>query len=251
MEYTINNLAQLAGLSTRALRYYDQIGLLHPTRINSNDYRIYSEKEIDALQQILFYRELGMALKEIKKIMQSEDFDVTTSLENHLSVLLQKRERLDILINNVKKTISKNKGEIAMSDKEKFEGFKEKLIEENEKKYGKEMRSKYGNEAVNESNEKLQGLSKEEYIEGERLQEELDETLRAALLSNNPSSELAQKACNLHRRWLCIYYPHYNKEYHKALGELYVSDERFKAYYDRIAPGCAEFLRDAINIYCE
>ncbi len=75
MKYTINKLAKLAGVSTRTLRYYDEIGLLRPARMSSNGYRVYGQKEVDRLQQILFYRELGVPLEEIKKILSSKEFD--------------------------------------------------------------------------------------------------------------------------------------------------------------------------------
>ena len=73
---------------------------------------------------------------------------------------------------------------------------------------------------------------------------------KAAFDTGDPAGELAQEACDLHRQWLCIFYPKYSKEYHKGLGEMYVADERFRANYDKLAPGCAKFLRDAINHYC-
>ena len=78
----------------------------------------------------------------------------------------------------------------------------------------------------------------------------LEEKLKAAINVGDPTCTLAQEACELHRQWLCVFYPKYSKEYHMGLGEIYVADERFKAHYDKITPGCAEFLRDAINVFC-
>ena len=149
-----------------------------------------------------------------------------------------------------KVTIATLKGEITMSDNEKFEGFKQTLIDENERKYGEEARARYGEKAVDESNAHLKKLSQELYGEGERLRVEMERALKAAFGSGDPAGELAQKACDLHRQWLCVFYPKYSKEYHKGLGEMYVADERFRANYDKLAPGCTEFFRDAINIYC-
>ena len=134
--------------------------------------------------------------------------------------------------------------------KTKFDKLKQTLINENERQYGAEVREKYGNQAVDESNAYLKGLTQEQYNEGEHLRLELEETLKAAFDSGDPAGEAAQKACELHRQWLCVFYPKYSKEYHVGLAEIYVADERFKAYYDKIVPGCAEFLRDAINVYC-
>jgi len=240
----------MSGVSARTLRYYDEIDLLKPVRVASSGYRVYGQNEVDRLQQILFYRELGFPLDEIKKIMSAPNFDRERAFQNHLAELNKKRERLDALIDNVEKSMTAMKGEILMSDNEKFEGFKQSLIDENEQKYGAEARSMYGDTAIDESNAKLKGLTKEQYDESERLRLLLEETLTAAFKTNDPAGELAQKACDIHRQWLCVFYPKYSKEYHKGLAEMYVADERFKANYDKLAPGCTEFLRDAINIYC-
>jgi len=137
-----------------------------------------------------------------------------------------------------------------MTDSENFDGFKQSLIDENEQKYGAEIRGKYGDSAVDASNKRLKGLTQEQYDEGERLRLDYEDKLKAAYDTADPAGELAQAACDLHRRWLCVFNPNYSKEYHMGLAEMYVADERFKAHYDKIAPGCAEFLRDAINVYC-
>ncbi len=222
MEYTINNLSKIAGVSTRTLRYYDQIGLLRPVRVSSNGYRIYGQGEVNRLQQILFYRELGFELEKIKEITSAPDFDASAALAGHLTALIAKQNQLFLLIENVKKTISEQKGELAMSDNEKFEGFKKILIEENEQKYGTEIREKYGDDAINASNAKLKGMTQEQYTELEQLSREVNETLNAAFKTGDPAGELAQKACALHKKWLCFYWQSYSKEAHKGLGEMYV-----------------------------
>ena len=250
MEYTVNKLSKMSGVSARTLRYYDEIGLLKPVRVASSGYRLYGQKELDTLQQILFYRELDFPLDEIKSILYSSDFGKERSFRHHLAELSKKRERLDMLIINVAKSISAMKGETTMADSEKFEGFKQSLIDENEQKYGDELRAKYGNAEVDASNSNLKGLTQEQYSEGERLRLAYEEKLKTAFKDGNPAGDLAQAACDLHRQWLCVFYPKYSKEYHKGLGEIYVADERFRGNYDKIAPGCAEFFRDAINIYC-
>ena len=250
MEYSVNKLSKLSGVSARTLRYYDEIGLLKPIRVANSGYRIYGQDELDTLQQILFYRELGFPLEEIKKLLSAPGYDREQSFLSYLAQLHIKRERLDALINNVAKSIAAMKGETTMQDQEKFEGFKQSLVDENEQKYGAEVREKYGDAAAQESNAKLMGLTKEQYDEGERIRIEMETALKAAFDAGDPAGELAQKACELHRRWLCVYYTKYSKEYHKGLGEMYVVDERFRANYDKLAPGCTEFLRDAIIAYC-
>ena len=251
MEYTVSKLAKLCGVSSRTLRYYDECGLLPPVRISSSGYRIYGTKEVDTLQQILFYRELGVSIEEIKKIILSADFDSVKALQSHLSALIGKRERINLLIANVEKTIDSVKGENIMSDKEKFEGFKQKLVEDNENKYGEEIRNKYGNEAIDSSNAKVMGMTKEQYAEAEKVSAELNETLRQAFLQGNPESELAQRACELHKKWLCYFWGTYSKEAHIGVTQMYVDDPRFTEYYDKIEKGCAAFLRDAVLVYCE
>jgi len=250
MEYTVNKLAKLAGVSTRTLRYYDEIGLLSPVRVNTNGYRIYGQREVDRLQQILFYRELGVSLDEIKKIISANDFDGMDALQGHLSALFAKREQLDLLIANVEKTIQVAKGERTMSNKEKFAGFIQKIVDDNEQQYGSEIREKYGDDDVDRSNVKLKGMTEEQYAQVERLSLELNETLKAAFELGDPGSALAQKACELHKKWLCFFWDKYSKEAHIGITQMYVDDHRFTAYYDKIAVGCAVFLRDAVAIYC-
>ena len=139
-----------------------------------------------------------------------------------------------------------------MSDTEKFEGFKQKMINDNENEYGKEIREKYGDEIIDASYAKVKGMSQKQWEEAQKLSEQILVTLKEAFEQGDPASELAQKACDLHRQWLCMFWKEgtYSKEAHKALAEGYVADERFTAYYDKIAPGCTKFLRDAIAVYC-
>ena len=136
-----------------------------------------------------------------------------------------------------------------MTDKEKFIGFKQKLLAENEKRYGDEIRAKYGEEEVNKSNKKVAGMTEEQYAEVNKLALEVEETLLAAYKTGNPAGELATKAADLHRQWLSYFWDSYTKEAHAGLAQMYVDDERFKAFYDKKQHGLAEFLRDAILIY--
>jgi DNA-binding transcriptional MerR regulator len=249
VEYTIRKLGQLAGISTRTLRYYDEIGILKPARINSSGYRIYGQNEVDRLQQILFYRELGVSLESIKEIISASSFDRARALKEHRKRLLEKRKQLDLLIENVEKTIDSTEGKIKMTDKEKFEGFKQKLIDDNEKKYAQEIREKYGDEAVDRSNQQFKKMTQKEYEAMKDLEKQIKETLAEALETGNPASDLAQKAADLHKQWITKAWGQYSKEAHAGVAQLYVDDERFKAYYDEKRPGTAEFLRDAILIY--
>lgn len=248
MEYTVQKLARLAGISARTLRYYDEIGILKPARINSSGYRIYGRAEVDRLQQILFYKELGVNLNKIKEIVTSPAYDGARALREHHEQLLDKRKQLDVLITNVEKTIASMEGRMIMTDKEKFEGFKKRLIQENEAKYGKEIRSKYGDDTINRSNEKLLNMTKEQYEDFTLLTNEVLKTLDKAFETGDPAGELAQKTAELHKKWLTFTWSDYSKEAHAGLAQMYVDDERFKAYYEK-KQGMTEFLRDAIHIY--
>lgn len=249
MEYTVNQLGKLAGVSTRTLRYYDEIGLLRPGRIRSSGYRIYGAKEVDRLQQILFYRELDVSLEQIKEILDNPTFDFLSALKEHQKSLLQKRAQIDQLLANLEKTILGKEGKRAMSDQEKFEGFKKQMVEENEEAYGKEIREKYGDETVNRSNQKLKNMTEEEFQEVNGLAETILEKLYLAMETKDPACGLAQEVADLHRRWLSFYWDGYTKEAHAGLAQMYVDDPRFTAYYDTKRPGAAVFLRDAIAIY--
>jgi DNA-binding transcriptional MerR regulator len=248
MEYTVKQLSSLAGVSTRTLRYYDEIGLLKPAYKSSSGYRMYGSEEVDTLQQILFFRELGLELQTVKNIMQSDSYNKIDSLKNHLQVLEEKKDSLLKLIKTVSKTILKEEGKIKMADIEKFEGFKKKALEENEQKYGAEIRDKYGSHVVEESNRKWMGISKKQYEEMEdltkKIQEQLEEAVRAG---EDPSGSTGQRIAKMHKEWLSKSLPDYSKEIHVGIAAMYVEDERFKAYYDGNQEGCAMFLRDAVR----
>lgn len=249
MEYTVQKLAKLAGVTGRTLRYYDEIGILKPARMSASGYRIYGQEEVDKLQQILFYRELEIDLQSIQKIINAPSFNEVEALKEHRDKLLTKQKRLEGLIENVDRTLATKEGRINMSNIEKFEAFKQNMIDENEAKYGKEVRGKYGNETMDKSNAKLKGMSKNQYEQGEKLGEEVLNVLHEAFKTGDPAGELAQKAADLHRQWLGFYWDFYSKEAHAGLAQMYVDDERFTAFYDKEQPGTAEFLRDAIYIY--
>lgn len=249
MEYSIRHLARMSGVSTRTLRYYDEIGLLEPLRVSSSGYRIYGREEVDRLQQILFYRELGLGLERIASVLNDPAFDRARAMREHRAALISRREELDRLIANVDRTIAMNEGSLEMNDEQKFEGFKREMVAENERKYGAEVRERFGDEAVDRANARALGMSREAHDEAERLSAELAAALAQAKADGDPGSELAQQAAELHKRWLMIYWSEYSPAAHAGLARMYVEDERFRAHYDAAGEGTAEFLRDAILIY--
>ena len=249
MEYTIKDICRISGQSARTIRYYDKIGLLTPEKIRSNGYRIYTERQLDILQQILFYRELDMELEQIKSIIYDENFDAKSAIEGHIAALNEKKARIEGIIASAEKTLLTMKGEYNMSQKEKFEAFKHGLVEENKEKYGKEIIEKYGQEAVDKSHEIILNMTEKEYKDVEELTKDLNSALKIAFEKGDPASREAQAVCQLHKKWLTFYWGKYTPEMHAGVAEMYVQDERFTAYYDNIAPGCAVFLRDAVKIF--
>src|SRR5699024_10784458 len=163
MAYTVSELAKISGISSRTLRYYDQIGLLKAAEVNKIGYRIYQQKELDLLQRILFYCEMDMRLADIKMIVHDSDYDQISALKHHHQLLQEKQSRLDQLIATVEKNITHLEEDIIMQDEEKFTGFKEKIIKDNEEQYGKEIREKYGADTIDASNAKLRDMSQEEF----------------------------------------------------------------------------------------
>ncbi|WP_239256579.1 MerR family transcriptional regulator [Listeria ilorinensis] len=251
MDYTIQKMAQLAGVTTRTLRYYDQIGLLKPARISPNGYRIYGKQEVDRLQQILLYRELELGLEKIKELLDDPSFDRKHALQNHQQKLLSKKDRLERIIELVDRSIQAEERMIIMTDQEKFDAFKEQLLDKNEAAYGKEIRDRYGDQTIEASNAQLMGLSKAKFTEQERLNETLLAVLKTALEAGDDAhSKKAQEAAKLHQAWIRFFWPSYSKEAHLGLVDMYVADERFQSYYDeRSGIGAAQLLRDAVQLY--
>ena len=246
MTYSIKELADLSGVSTRTLRYYDEIGLLTPKREESNLYRVYGEEEVDRLQQILFYRELDVSLEDIQLLLSSPDFDRKSVLQEHLLALLRKKSQLEQLIHNLNSTIAAMEGEITMTDTEKFEGFKKELIASNERKYGAEVRQKYGEESVEKTNQRISGLSEVQWEQAKALETRYLDLLKAAEKKADPSCAEAKEACRLHKEWLLHFWTPemYSPQAHIGLVEMYGSDERFQKYYEGISPS---FFLEAVK----
>ena len=250
MKYSIRELSELAGVSARTLRYYDEIGLLNPLYVNDAGYRFYGDKEVALLQQILFYRERGFELRRIQQIIYQNDFDIMGALNEHLQELEAQKRHMDALIQSVWQTISSMKGECTMSDKEKFEVFKEKMVKENEEKYGAEIRKKHGDEQMEASNRKMLHMSEEDWSKFKRLEEEIRERLTEGVrLGMKPDSKEASDIVKLHKEWLMMTWKEYTKEAHKGMGAMYMADERFRTYYDKDVQGCAKLLNQSIDCW--
>lgn len=246
--YTIKEMANLSQTSTRTLRYYDEIGLLVPDAYSEAGYRLYGENSVDILQQIMFYKLLGLSLKEIQQIIYSEQFDLKSALLQHRSNLEAEMTRIRTLLHTIDKTMANMEGKGKMKVQEKFHGFKKAMLDENERQFGKEAREKFG-EHVDQANEKFMDMSQSTYNEHEKLTDEMHQLFKTAYEKRDPRSTEAQQACALHQKWIKHYWSHYTEEAHMGLVNMYVADERFTAYYDEIAEGLAVFIRDAMKVY--
>lgn len=245
--YNISAFAALAGVSTRTLRYYDRIGLLHPAQVTAAGYRVYGAAEVDRLQQILFYRALEVPLADIAALLARPDFDRRNALRAHISALQARKQRLQLLIDTAQKSLAATKGESTMTDNEKFEGFKQELIDRNEAQYGSEARAAYGSEAIDASNQQFKNMPAAEFNEMQLQEEEILTRLAAAVAAGqSPDGDEGRAIATLHHRWLCHHMQACPPATHKGLAALYVQDERFTAYYDKAQPGCAAFLHDAV-----
>ena len=248
MEYSIQELSRMAGISTRTLRYYDETGLLKPSRVTQAGYRYYGTPEVDRLQQILYYRERGFQLHTIQKILQDRDFDKLRAMEDHLLALKQRQAETAALIRTVEQTIRHMKGECQMADREKFKALKKSLVHGNEIKFGPEARAKYGDAQVDAANQSMLGLSEEAFARWQALEQQILSALEQAVESGLAAdSDMAKEIAELHRDWLRFTLPGYTPAQHKGIAALYVADERFRQYYDRRIPGCAQWLSDAVQ----
>ncbi len=243
-ELSIRQLARLARVSVRTLHYYDQIGLLKPPRKEENDYRLYNSASLIRLQQILFYKELGFALKDIKSILDQPGFDYLSALENHKQVLLARIDQTHRLIETVDKTMKHLKGQISMSNNEYFTGFSE----EQQAKYEKEAADKWGPEIVRDSNKKWASLSRQEkqkfFSNGERITLALRDSL-----DENPSSPRVQVLVKEWREYINFFYD-CTPQILLGLGRMYTEDSRFRAFYEKVDPRLPDFFFKAIQVYC-
>lgn len=250
MEYTIKQIAEISGVTTRTLRFYDEQTLLKPAFLSDAGYRMYTEKEVDRLQQILLYRSMGLPLKTIKELIDRPEDKIQETLVQQRLQLEQKRQELDRLLQVLDDTLLYYKGEIEMTNKEKFAAFKKEKLAENEAKYGKEIREQYGEEAVESSNQKWQEMTEFDYQKMEEIEKELLNRLTRYLQEGELPSSLAEEIFSLHKLWLQFSWEKYSGEAHKGLSEMYLNDERFTQYYDeKSGVGAAEALYQIIQHY--
>ncbi|MEK3936857.1 MerR family transcriptional regulator [Sporosarcina sp. FSL W7-1349] len=234
----VKEVSSLTGVSVRTLHHYDEIGLLVPDGVTEAGYRLYSDDNLATLQQILFFRELGFPLRKIKELLESPSFDRQEAFELQRDMLIAKRNKLDVMIDTIEKTIRHEKGERTMTNEEKFKGF-----DFSHNPYEQEARERWGDQAVDESNKKIGQF-------GPELQEEMNRIYfkLADLRHLPPASAEAQEAIG---EWYVFLNKmgSYSLEAFKGLGEMYVADERFTKNIDQFGKGLAEWMRDAMGVY--
>ncbi len=248
-EYTVQQLAKMAGVSVRTLHHYDQIGLLKPSSRSRAKYRYYTERELFRLQQILFFKELEVPLAEIAKILDDPSFDPVAALRNHRRLIEERMQRLTTLLATVDKTIRELKGEMKMtSHKELYQGFSPE-----EKKqiasYTDEARKKYDTAQVDEVTARVSKWPKEKW---DAVRKEWDDVVRQlATMKDKPVSDPAVQALVARHHANLENFFHAPAAMYKGLGALYVDDPRFRKSFDKHGEGVAAYLKEAIEYYCE
>ena len=240
MNMRIREFAGLTGVSVRTLHYYDEIGLLEPAFVDrSTGYRYYDEASLLRMQEILFYRELDFSLKSIGRILSSPKHDTKKSLEEQKHLLTLKKERLERLIASIDDAM---RGENVMRafDNSEFE------------KHRAEAREKWGGtEAYKEHQEKTRDYSKQKWND---LAQGMDGIMAAfaACLKNGetPDSQAAQALVEKLQTHITEHYYHCTTQILAGLGQMYVADERFRNNIDSHGEGTAQFICEAIGVYC-
>ncbi|OIJ65829.1 MerR family transcriptional regulator [Streptomyces mangrovisoli] len=244
MSYSVGQVAGFAGITVRALHHYDAIGLLVPSERSHAGHRRYAEADLDRLQQILFYRELGFPLEEVAVLLDDPDADPRAHLRRRHELLSARIEQLRKMAAAVEHAMEARRMGINLTPEERFEVFGDKdpgqYDEEAEQRWG-------GTREYAESQRRVARYTKEDW---RRIQAEVtDWTERyGALMAADepPAGEAAMDLAEEHRRHISTYYYECSYEMHRRLGDTYVADERFKAFYDSTRAGLAEHLKEAI-----
>ncbi|MFE6079104.1 MerR family transcriptional regulator [Paenibacillus sp. NPDC057886] len=244
MAMKVKEVAELVGISVRTLHHYDEIGLLTPDEVTSAGYRLYSDANLEKLQQILFFKELDFSLKDIKEILNNPSFDREEALNMHRRILLEKRQRLDQMIATIDKSVQHVRGEIKMTAKEQFEGF-----DFSHNPYEQEARERWGDQTVDQANQKIQSQSPEKQ---KALSDQMNSiyTRLAAIRHTDPTSAEAQAGISEWYGYLNNM-GNYSPEVFRALGQMYVDDERFTRNIDQFGEGLAVFMRDAMAVFAD
>jgi DNA-binding transcriptional MerR regulator len=243
MAYTVKEVAEIAKVSVRALHHYDEIGLLKPAGHSAAGYRLYDESNLERLQQVLFFKELGFDLKEIQRILSDPKFNRKRALVRHRKLLLERQERVAQLIASVDRTLEAIERKQPMSAK-MFEGF-------DAARYEEEARQTWG--GTPEWDENARRWKKYTDRDWDAIKKEGGEIVEnlAALMNRAPDNPEVQKWIGRHHGQINDRIYACGPETYRGLADAYVQDPRFKAFYDTVKPGLAQFIRDAMKVYAD
>ena len=237
----INEVVKITGVSARTLQYYDEIGLLIPQKLD-NGYRDYSEENLEKLQKILFYRFLKFKLNDIRELLEG-DFDNLKILEQQRELILREKEKFEVILHNIEKTIRNYKGEQTMTIEEKFNGFKKEDLN----KYENQAVEKYGKDTIEESKKRQSG--REEIVT-----EEFNEVFRSMAKFKDENVDVAEKEVQSKVEDLYNNMNEYAFDCSIAvfsyIGKGYVHNPEFKKNIDKFGEGVAEYTSKAIEKYC-
>jgi MerR family transcriptional regulator, thiopeptide resistance regulator len=241
--YSVGKVANLAGVTIKTLHHYDEIRLLSPSGRSEAGYRIYGESDLQRLQQILFYRELGLALEEIATILDDPRTDAVGHLRRQRRLLTERIGRLHKMVAAIDHEMEAREMYIKLTPEERLEVFGDFEPENHEK----EVKQRWGNtEAYRQSRRRVGGYTKEDWTRIKAEQEEIEKNLAAAFESGAASeSERAMDAAEAHRQHIDRWFYDCGHETHRGLGGMYVGDDRFRAHYDERSPGLSGYIRDA------
>jgi MerR family transcriptional regulator, thiopeptide resistance regulator len=244
MLYTTKQLAESAGISVRALHYYDSIGLLIPEFRSPNRYRQYGEEAVIRLQQIRFFRELDFSLKEILQILSQPDFSVLEALQSHRLLLLKRADRIQELLSTVDRTLNKLRGETTMEIKEYYQGFSEEQIEQ----YREEVRRRWGEKTLEDSEKRILKMGKQSFTtlqaEGGKIFQTISDNM-----SGGFDSQVVQAQVERWCQWLENFH-HYSDEAILGLGREYSQNPEFAKFFEKFHKDLPGFLTRAIEYYC-
>ena len=245
MSYSVGQVAGLAGVTIRTLHHYDEVGLLSPSGRSAAGYRIYEESDLRRLQQILFYRELGFTLEEIATIVNDPRTDAVGHLRRQRGLLIARIERLSAMVAAIDHGMEAKMRGIRLTPEERFEVFGNIKPED----YAEEAQQRWGDtEAYRQSQRRVATYNKEDWLKIKAEEEEVRASLAAAFAAGSgPDSEEVMAAAEAHRQHISRWFYECSYDVHRSLADMYVNDERFRANYDALAPGLAQFIRDAAH----
>ncbi|MCZ2524644.1 MerR family transcriptional regulator [Streptomyces sp. NPDC059506] len=245
MGYSVGQVAEFAGVTVRALHHYDAIGLLSPGGRSAAGHRRYDDADLDRLQQILFYRELGFPLDEVAAILDDPDADPVAHLRRQHELLTGRIARLTEMAEAVEHAMEARRMGINLTPEEKFEVFGDFDPEEHA---GEAERRWGGTDAWSQSQARAARRTKEDWLRIKEESEDWNRRYAELMDAGEPADgERAAALAEEHRLHICGWFYDCPYEMHVALGDMYVADPRFTATYEAVRPGMAAHLRDAIT----